>query len=554
MYLAFTGKAYCPVEQHRKTMAECANTNEGEDMPNRFWLTVAITAAVSITATGPLRASAPMASKAVSFATSQPVRALPPEKNNRAASNPPRVNPLAAEPDHGQRGTWKRGKAPADPLAQVSQNRTGPKSELDLRFKGIGNPFACGGCSPPDTNGDVGLNEYVQIVNTTKIGVYDKATGKQLSVFDLATLWTDGGPCTDDVGDPVAVFDAMAQRWIFTQLASPHHVCIAVSQTSDPLGAYYLYLFDVTDFPDYFKIGVWSDAYLGTANQTSYAAFAFDRAKMLAGDPNAGVIRFDGETNLMLPANVSGALAPPPGGYFYTFKDDEFHGGTDRIELFQLIANFKHPQRSKFNLIDTFNIAPFTYTVCGFFNFDCIPQKGTSVLVDAVSEWPMQRFAYRMLPTQEELVGVFTVGGGTADPGAAPRWFELRKTGRKWKLIQEGTQDLGDGLNRFMGSIAMDQAGDIALGYSASSANDHPSIRYATRRPTDPLGTLGPEQVLKAGKGSQTSSDRWGDYSAIVVDPVGGCQFWYTNEFYPVDSGSNWQTEVGAFTVPECAP
>jgi hypothetical protein len=165
----------------------------------------------------------------------------------------------------------------------------------------------------------------------------------------------------------------------------------------------------------------------------------------------------------------------------------------------------------------------------------------------------MQRFSYRLLGGTQELVGNFTVGGGTATPGAAVRWFELRNSGTKWKLVQEGTQDLDDGLNRFMGSIAIDQTGDIALGYSASSANDYPSIRYATRTPNDPPGTLGPEKILKAGKGSQTSSDRWGDYSGMAVDPVGGCQFWYTNEFYPEDSPSDWQTEVGAFTVPECA-
>jgi hypothetical protein len=517
-----------------------------------FWISTAATLVLSFAIAGPAAAGKPIVSKAVSFGISKPARTLPPAANGQPKQVPVRVNPLAGEPDHGQRGTWSRGRPPTDPLVRQGQKLGRPTPPLDLRFDGIGNPEGCGGCSPPDTNGDVGLNEYVQTVNATKIGIFDKTTGSQLQIFDLGSLWSSG-PCTQDVGDPVAVFDNLAQRWVFTQLASPHHVCIAVSQTSDPLGAYYLYLFDVVNFPDYFKIGAWSDAYLGTANQSSYSAMAFNRAKMLVGDPSAELVRFDGETNLLLPATVAGSSAPAPGGYFFTFKDDQFHGGVDRIELFQLKANFKHPAKSKFTLVKSFPIASFTYTVCGFFNFDCIPQKGSSALVDAVSEWPMQRFSYRMLPAQEELVGAFTVGGGTASPGAAVRWFELRKAGRKWKLIQEGTQDLGDGLNRFMGSIAIDQKGDIALGYSASSADAYPSIRYATRTPSDPLGTLGPENVLIKGKGSQTSSDRWGDYSAMVVDPVGGCQFWYTNEFYPVSSGSDWQTEIGAFTEPSCA-
>ncbi|HEY1638188.1 MAG TPA: hypothetical protein VGF62_06665 [Rhizomicrobium sp.] len=509
--------------------------------------------ALALGTASPASAAHLIAEKAVGFEVSKPVRSLSAVLSSQPKQAPVRINPLAGEPDQGRRGTWTRSTPPADPLLRQKHGATKPTPPLDLRFPGIGNPEGCGGCSPPDTNGDVGLNEYVQIVNATKIGVFNKNTGSQTQVFDLGSLWSSG-PCTQDVGDPVAVFDNLAQRWVFTQLAAPHHVCIAVSQTSDPQGAYFLYLFDVGDFPDYFKIGAWSDAYLGTANQSSYSAMAFDRAKMLVGNPTATLIRFTGETNLLLPATVSGSSAPAPGGYFFTFKDDQFHGGVDRIELFQLKPNFGHPEKSTFKLVKAFPIAPFTYTVCGFFNFDCIPQKGTSVLVDAVSEWPMQRFSYRMLPTQEELVGNFTVGGGTASPGAAVRWFELRKTGRKWKLIQEGTQDLGDGLNRWMGSIAIDESGDIALGYSASSANDFPSIRYATRTPGDPFGTLGPEKILIRGKGSQTSSDRWGDYSGMAVDPVGGCQFWYTTEFYPVSSGSNWQTEVGAFTEPTCTP
>ena len=169
--------------------------------------------------------------------------------------------------------------------------------------------------------------------------------------------------------------------------------------------------------------------------------------------------------------------------------------------------------------------------------------------MDAVSKG-LCRLGLQQARHAEELVGNFTVCGGSADPGDAVRWFELRKTGKKWKLFQGGTPDLGDGLNRFIGSISIDQAGGIALGYSESSANDYPSVRYATRTPGDPLRTLAAEKV-KAGKGSQTDSDRWGDYSGMVVDPVGGCQFWYTNEYYPEDSGSDWQTQIGAFTVLE---
>jgi hypothetical protein len=488
---------------------------------------------------------------AVAFAVSKPVRDLAPAVSSSPMLVHPRINPLAGSPDHGARGTWNRSSVPLDPIAPLSRNPKSPTPSLDLEFDGLSNPDACGGCSPPDTNGDIGARDYVQIVNATKIGIFKRKTGTMVTEFDLGSLWTSG-PCTADVGDPVALYDNIAKRWVFSQLASPHHVCFAVSATSDPTGAYYLYLFDVTEFPDYFKIGVWPNAYLASANQSSYSAMAFDRLKMLKGDPNAGLVRFTGETNFLMPADVNDASTPTGGGYFYTFKDDQFHGGADRIELFQLTPHFGNTAKSKFKKIATFDIASFTYTVCGFFNFDCIPQKDTAQKVDAVSEWPMQRLAYRQLGGQQEMVGNFTVGGGTGSAGAAIRWFELRNTGSGWSLAQEGTQDLGDGLDRWMGSIAMDAAGNIALGYSASSSNDYPSIRYATRTANDPLGTLGKEKVLKAGGGSQTGSDRWGDYSGMAIDAVGGCQFWYTTEYYSVSSSSDWQTAVGAFTMPNC--
>jgi hypothetical protein len=494
-------------------------------------------------------------SRAAYFEISRPARDIAGMHGVRAVPVHRRVNPLASEAGGGARGTWTRSRPPIDPLIALSQNSTAPTPPPDLVFDGTANPFACGGCSPPDANGDVGTREYVQVVNATQVAVFKKKNGHPLAPpFDLGALWTSG-PCASDVGDPDALYDTRAKRWVITQLASTNAVCFAISKTSDPLGAYFLYTFNVVDFPDYFKVGVWPNAYYGSANQSSYAAFAFNRTKMLIGDPGAEMIRFTGETNLLLPADLDDKSKPKGGGYFFTFKDDAFHGGTDRIELFRLSPNFSNPQKSKFTLVNAFPIAPFTYTVCGFFNFNCIPQKGTSVKVDAVSEWPMQRFAFRTIGNQEELVGNFTVGGGTGTAGAAIRWFELRSTdGGKWSLVQEGTQDLGDGLDRFMGSISMDQAGDIALGYSASSPNDFPSIRYATRRPGDPLGTLGAEQILKAGGGSQTSSNRWGDYTGMSIDPKGGCQFWYTNEYYAVSSGSNWNTAVGAFTEPTCSP
>ena len=493
----------------------------------------------------------PFTGQAESYALSPPVRSLPPSNGSAAAPAPARINPLTGEPG-SQGATQAPGDVIADPLAASSQSASGRTPPLDLRFRGTSNPFACDGCAPPDTIGDVGPNHYIQMVNATKVAIFDK-TGTLLKRFDLGDLWPSG-PCSDNFGDPVVLYDQLAHRWLLAQFAVPHQLCFAISRTPNPLGSFHIFRFNVGQFPDYFKVGVWPTGYYVSANESTYTAYAFDRNKMLAGDPSASFVKFTGETNFLLPADVDGSKAPTDGGLFYTFKDDDFHGGVDRIELFRLKPDFDAPANSTFDRIKRFPITPFTYTVCGFFNFDCIPQRDTNQRVDAVSEWPMWRFAYRRFANRQELVGNFTVGGGKGDAGAAIRWFELRDTGSGYFLRQEGTQDPGNAHDRFMGSIAMDRDGNIALGYSISSSTLFPSIRYAVHSPGDPLGTMQPERTLRAGGGSQLGPNRWGDYSAMSVDPATGCQFWYTNEYYNPTARTDWKTQIGAFTVPGCGP
>ena len=494
----------------------------------------------------------PITGKAQAYELSAPVEGLAPAREDGPpVVVRPRVNPLAGEPDGGQRGTWTRGRPAIDPLAPRSQNPSGRTPLLDLRFNGTGNPTACGGCSPPDTIGDVGKSHYIQMVNATKVTIFDKAGNRLKRPFNLGNLWSSG-VCTGNAGDPVVLYDEIANRWLLAQFASPNHLCFAISQTGNPKGAYHLYTFNVGSFPDYFKVGVWPNGYYVGANEATYTAYAFNRAKMLAGDPSASFVKFTGETNFLMPADVDGPLKPTGGGLFYTFKDNTFHGGSDRIELFRLTPDFVTPGNSTFTLIKTVAIAAFTYTPCGFFDLTCISQMGTAQKVDAVGEWPMHRLAYRRFANRQVLVGNFTVGGGSGETGSAIRWFELRKTTGNWTLFQQGTHDPGDGHDRFMGSIAMDKKGNIALGYSVSSSTMFPGVRYVTRRPGDPAGTMGSERTLKAGGGSQTGSDRWGDYSAMSVDPTTGCQFWYTNEFYPASATTTWKTVIGAFTNPNC--
>ncbi len=497
------------------------------------------------------------------FGVSPAVADLGPSASSDSSGGAARLNPLGSSPRPGTRGTGEGASSPSDPLA-ARGSATARTPAPSAVFDGSSNPFACGTCSPPDTTGDVGPNHYVQVVNATKVAIYNKAGTLLEPAFDLSTLFSSGSCSTSNDGDPQVLYDSIADRWLLAQFVlngggGPFFLCFAISQTPDPTGAYFTYAFSTPELPDYFKVGVWPNGYYVSDNESTYTAYAFDRAKMLAGDPTASGVRFPGQTNLLLPADVDGPRTPGSGdpGLFYTFKDSSFpdHGvPTDRIELFAFSPNFATPASSTFTSAGSFDVAPFTYTVCGFFNLSCIPQAGTAEKVDAVSEWPMQRLAYRRFGDHQALVGNFTVGGGSASPGAAPRWFELRNTGAAWSLFQEGTYDPGSGLNRFMGSTALDVQGDLALGYSASSSTAFPSIRYATRAPGDPAGTLGAEQVMKAGGGSQTSlGDRWGDYSSMTVDPADDCTFWYTNQYYSTTSLNSWKTAIGNFKVPGCA-
>lgn len=447
---------------------------------------------------------------------------------------------------------WVDSDRSVDPLADIGVNGLSRTPSPLLSFQGLSNEC---GCSPPDTVGAVGENHYVQMVNATRLAVFNKTTGAQIgSTINLNQLWTGSGDATCSAtsdGDPVVVYDYLANRFVLAQFFS-NGICVAVSQNSDPTGSYNLYRFNTPEFPDYYKIGAWSDAYYVSANENTYSALALNRTAMLAGTP-ATSIRFSGQTNLLMPATVVGTTPPPAGtpGIFYTFKDNSFHGGVDRLEMFHFVANFATPASSSFSLAQSLPITAYTYTVCGFFVLNCIPQGGTAQRVDPVSEWPMWQLQYRNFAGGERLVANFTVDVGSDRAGI--RWYELSKTGASsYAILQESTYAPADGLHRWMGSIAMDRSGGIALGYSASSGSAVPSVRYATRLPTDPVNTLQTEVVMHTGGGSQTGSNRWGDYSALTVDPVDGCTFWFTNEYYTANSGNNWTTRIGKFVMPEC--
>ncbi len=450
-----------------------------------------------------------------------------------------------------------------------------------LNFDGIPFPGVVCNCAPPDTNGAVGATQYVQIVNEG-YQVFDKATGNSvLGPASIRSVWAGfGGVCeTSGSGDPVVLYDKIANRWVITQFAVstgtsvPNRECIAVSTTSDATGTYNRYDFDLrplggSNFYDYPKLGSWTDAYYMAMNVfnssgTAYLGtepFAFDRANMLAGNPataiSPGVIGSPASNeDPVIPSDFDGKILPPSGApnTFVEFPDSTGNNA-GHYRYWHYSVGVPFGNNPTFTQFTGPTAAAFSFICPGFRN--CVPQLGQSSVnwLDAIGDRLMNRLAYRNFgsPTSpnESWVGNFTVSSGGV---AAPRWFELKGLGGASGTINQESTYQPDSTWRWMGSAAMDQKGNLALGFSASSSSINPQIRYATRNATDPLGTLTSETTAFSGTGSQTdTSNRWGDYSAMTVDPVDDCTFWYTTEYYSTNSSFNWRTRIVNFKFDTC--
>ncbi|HEX9988379.1 MAG TPA: hypothetical protein VGE45_07875, partial [Chloroflexia bacterium] len=435
-----------------------------------------------------------------------------------------------------------------------------------ITFAGIPNTF---GVSPPDPNGDVSANYYVQMVNLG-FQIFDKNGVALTAVANNNTLWAGfGGPCqTENAGDPVVLHDQLADRWLLTQFTdtgAPFFNCIALSQTSDPRGAYHRYAFSTPSFPDYPKYGIWPDAYYLNTRESGIGVLgniALERDLMLVGNPAARQVRFTTtETgtgpNGLLPSDLDGSVLPPAGSpnYFVGTQDNDFGAASDAILFFKFHVDWANTANSTFTGPTIIPTAPFDSVFpCTPTSRDCIPQPGTTAKIDILSyrQRPTFRLAYRNYLSHESLVTAQSV---EAQPGVAGmRWYELRSPNTTPVIFQQGTYSPDTAVHRWMGSIAMDGSGNMALGFSASNGtNVFPSIRYTGRLAGDPLGTMPQgEGTFINGTGSQTGSPRWGDYTSMNVDPSDDCTFWYTNEYVPTTSAVGWRGGVGAFKFPGC--
>ena len=538
----------------------------------------------------------PKFSKAVAFDVSPALRSLPLGKKHVA--DPSKL--LEIRPEGGPRAR-SRGYKSGDGALQLLKPAAPTIPAPLLTFEGLSNEdnFNIFGfrVNPPDPNGEVGPNHFVEMINLV-FAVYDKAGNLLAGPIDTGSLWTDFAipDCTDPSGDPVVLYDQFMDRWLLSQFTTsglndptkPFWNCVAISTSGDPTGTYYRYAFETTSdgifyFPDYPKYGNWTDSYVittrefGPTIEYGIGVYALEKNKMVNGDPNARSVKFfiDGNDPDLLPLVGDGLLPADPDGkqkpktdtaipIIGTQDDDADYGATfDALNIWDLYVKWRSTPIASLELNIQLATAPFdSIFPCAPTSRDCLPQPGIvdpAQYLDILSyrQRPTFRLAYRNFGTYESLVTNQSVEATAGVAGA--RWYEIRRTNGTYSIYQQGTYAPADGVHRWMGSIAQDKKGNMALGYSVVNGVDvFPGIRYTGRLKGDTLGlmTLGEATIINGTGVQLTTNSRWGDYTSMNIDPSDDCTFWYTNEYYTLagqgTSAAGWQTRIGKFKLPGC--
>jgi hypothetical protein len=477
-----------------------------------------------------------------------------------------------------------------DPVLERAPSESqlgGPLSSFD----GIAYDAGLAFCCPPDAVGDVGPNHYVEWVNSG-LRVYDRAGNPLTDLLPGSALFT-GLPAdhlcrTSNLGDPIVVYDQFADRWVLTQFAfaieadddpvGPSYSCVAVSRTPDPVAGgwcAYAFVWSDTTFYDYPKLGVWGDYYLLTGIGYTKTDAGWRRVdQQLAAIEREGPLNCDeGQPAravrvlrtlrastpitqmLFLPADADGntpapADAPP---LFVAIWDDGWDPAyADAVWTAELEQATDGTTLIEYTEVP--GVAPFDSNLC-VYDRPCLSVPEGAPRLDALSDRLMNRAAYRRFDRYGALALTHAVDVEGLDR-AGIRWYELRDSGDGWQVATQGTFAPDDGNSRWLGSAALDAAGNLAVVYATAGPSTYPSIRYAARRAGDPDGSLAlGEGVLVEGGGVQLDdSNRWGDYASLAVDPLDDCTFWYTGQYYPATATWSWATKVVSFRLPGCSP
>ena len=503
-----------------------------------------------------------------------------PVKRERPEREDPESSPTF-HPGTSTAPVMPESAAPIAPGAPITPSAPAPAAGAN--FDGL--DFANWGAGhPPDTNGDVGPTYYIQTINSS-VGIFTKSDGVRVAAFTLDTFMSQGNfgnLCdTNNFGDPVVLYDSFEDRWIITDFAfsldagnnviNPPgaYQCIAASKTGDPVsGGWNFYSINTTGgLGDYPKLGVWPDGIYMSVNMFGYpkgAAFqgprvyAFNKAQMYAGRPTVQSVSFNAPAAdfTILPSNARLQTGTPPtGSPNYFISTWEF---LNAVTVYKFHVDWNAISSSTFTGPDT----PSAATSWPNASVANAPSLGGNSL-DVLQVRAMMQNQYINIGGAESLWTTHTVRRANTTGFAAPRWYQLDVTGGTVaaNILQAATwdPDAANVIHRFMPSLALDRIGDMALGYSTSSSTTKPAIKYAGRLATDPVNTFSQtEQLLIQGTGTQVGNCggaaclRWGDYSAMSLDPD-GCTFWFTGEYYAAD-GLNHQTRIGSFSFPQCTP
>jgi len=503
---------------------------------------------------------------------------ISPPLRDLAAQAPAMFQEESEAPENPQLPPWRQIHSDIpDPVVQVAPSAESHglggsplAPSTGFNFVGVG---ILGG-TPSDSNGSVGATQFVEIVNTRyQVWALNRTTHVATSVLgptNINALWSGfGGPCqTENSGDPIALYDKVAGRWLISQFTTGisggfYYQCVAVSTTSDATGTFARYAFAVPNgyFGDYPHFGVWTDAYYMMAHEFtstsgSYVGAIFaamDRTKILANDPTATwQVIVDTTEGGHMPADLDG-FAPPPTGAPGIFVSVHSTG----MYVYRMKVDFTTPANTVRTRQATMPIAPATGACNG--GGSCIPQPGTGQVVDSLGDRLMFRAAYRNFVDHESLTIVHSVDPSVSGVVSGVRWYDFRLSGSPNATCatypctyQQGTiADVANGRSRWMGSIAMDGAENMLVGYSTTgmtAGTENQSIRYTGRAKNDPPGTMtAPETVIFVGTANNTNS-RWGDYSSMAVDPTDDCTFFYTNQYFM--SAGNWSTRVASASWP----
>ncbi|MHB8572180.1 MAG: carbohydrate binding domain-containing protein [Candidatus Dormibacteria bacterium] len=518
--------------------------------------------AVTVTSTAglsagmhPARAAAPpsvvQVTPEVHHDTSPPLSSIPPAQvQNTIDGKVFRSQPLGHGPDSGSGGNLAPQGGSPDTSGTVP-GRNLPTASAN--FNGVVNDPS--GVVPPDNEVAAGATQVFQLVNS-QFEIFSKSGAVVLSNRNTNTIWSGfGGGCqTNDDGDGTVLWDTQSSRWVVQQFSvstTPYLDCVAISTGADATGSYNRYSFSYSNFPDYPKMGVWPDAYyisynmFNSLNQFAGSSIcAYQRSAMLTG-ATATQQCFTVNTSYfsLQPATIDGATAPAAGTpeWFVSLS-----ANPNALSWWKYHVDWTTPTNSSVTGPTDLAVSAFS-EACG--GGTCVPQSGTSQQLDSLADRMMYRLAYRNFGDHEAMVISHAVTSGSS---VGMRWYELRPSGGSLTLFQQGTY-APDSSYRWMGSIAQDRSGDMALGYSISSASTFPSLAWTGRLAGDAAGTMPQgESTIFTGSGSQTGYSRWGDYSEMSIDPADDCTFWYTNEYLPGTGSFNWNTRIASFRFSQC--